>query len=89
MIVEPTKFIPLFFRSLEILSDSSVLAGMSWWLLGLFFIGLFLMNAQMYLSKLPNSFLISMKILAFRIADFIFNLFLMIPALFNSSFSFA
>ena len=49
-------------------------------LLYLLIIGLFFTKFQMYLSKVPNSFWISMNCLALFIADAIFNLFLIIPS---------
>jgi hypothetical protein len=78
-IVEPTNLNPLFFKSLLIRSDSSVFAGISFRDSNLLWIGLLPVNFHMYVLKVPNSFLTSIKAFAFVTALSIFNLFRIIP----------
>jgi hypothetical protein len=56
-IVEPTNLNPRFFISLLISSETFVFAGISFKDFSLLLIGFPFTNPQIYLSKVPNSFL--------------------------------
>lgn len=88
MIVEPTKLIPRFFKSRDIMSDVSFFIGYSLRFSNLCVSIFLLVKVLRYFPKLQNSFWISINIWAFLIVACIFSLFLMIQSFLRSSCSF-
>src|SRR5688572_4610926 len=86
IMVEPTKLKPRFFMSLLIVSEAGDVAGICDVSFHLLTIGLPSMNAQMYLSKEPNSFCTFKNVFAFETADATFKRLRMMPS-FCKSFS--
>src|ERR1700676_420572 len=84
--VEPTKRKPRFCRSLLMASDSFVFAGTRLCVFQAFCFGVPPTNAQIYLSKLPNSLCTLRKACALLTAASTFSRLRMIPASLSSAF---